>query len=74
MQSVGQYERDASTSDSDRKSGDEKINSAADTLCKAAGLLKYLSQTVIPQWEASSLDLRARPPDITREVTDALSK
>ena len=71
---LGPYERDPGTSEADRKRADEQINAAADTLCRAAGVLKYLSETVIPDWEASGSDTRGRPPEATREVTSSLSK
>lgn len=74
MQTLGQYERDLSVSEAERKRGDEQINSAADLLCRAAGILKYLAETIIPEWEASGSDLRGRPPEVTREVASALSR
>lgn len=72
--SLGQYERDAGTTEADRKRGDEQINAAAETLCRAAGVLKYLSETAIPDWEGSGSEMRGRPPETTREVASALSK
>lgn len=74
VQALGTYERDASVSEGQRKRSDEQINMAADTLCRAAGVLKYLSEVVIPDWEALTPDLRGRPPEITKDVTMALSK
>ncbi|KAL7008100.1 hypothetical protein EMMF5_002282 [Cystobasidiomycetes sp. EMM_F5] len=73
-QSTGQYERHANTSDADRKRGDERINAAADLLCQAAGVLKYLSETAIPRWESAAGGLKARTPELTKEVSSALSK
>lgn len=74
VHNIGQYERDLSVSEAERKRGDEHINSAADMLCRAAGILRYLAETVIPDWEASGSDLRGRPPEVTREVASALSR
>ncbi|CAD6570078.1 MAG: hypothetical protein CYPHOPRED_003733 [Cyphobasidiales sp. Tagirdzhanova-0007] len=71
---LGTYERDPGVSELQRKKGDEQINSAADTLCRAAGVLQYLSETLIPQLEASPGDLKDRPSEITREVAGAVSK
>lgn len=74
VQALGQYERDLGVSESERKRCDEQINAAADMLCRAAGVMKYLAETVIPEWEASGSGLRGRPPEITREVASALSR
>jgi len=74
VQALGTYERDASVSEAQRKRMDEQVNAAAETLCRAAGVLKYLSETVIPDWEALTPDLRERPPEVTGDVTLALSK
>lgn len=74
VQNLGQYERDLGVSEAERKRGDEQINAAADMLCRAAGILKYLAETIIPEWEASGSDLRGRPPEVTREVASALSR
>lgn len=74
VQSLGQYERDLGVSEAERKRCDEHINAAADMLCRAAGILRYLAETVIPEWEASASDLRGRPPEVTREVASALSR
>lgn len=71
---LGQYERDPGTAEADRKRGDEQINAAAETLCRAAGILKYLSEVAIPEWEGSGAEMRGRPPETTREVATALSK
>lgn len=75
VHNLGTYERDASVSEQERKRNDEQVNLAAETLCRAAGVLHHLSEVVIPAWEGSAMvDLRSRPPEATREVTSALSK
>jgi len=71
---LGIYERDLGVSEAERKRGDDQINSAADTLCKAAGVFKHLAEVVIPEWEASPASPKTRPPELTRDVTAALAK
>ncbi|GAA5999029.1 uncharacterized protein JCM10292_003269 [Rhodotorula paludigena] len=74
--SLGSYEIASSVSSSAIKVHDETINQAADTLCKASGVLMHLAEVVIPRWEAAvGLEaLRTRPIDMSREVTTALAK
>ncbi|GAA5989650.1 hypothetical protein JCM10908_000573 [Rhodotorula pacifica] len=74
--SLGSYEISSSVSSSAIGVHDETINTAADTLCRASGVLMYLAETVIPRWEAAvgTEALRARPVEMTREVTTALAK
>lgn len=74
--SLGSYEIASSVTTTALKVHDETINQAADTLCRASGILMHLAEVVIPRWEAAvGLDaLRARPVEMSREVTTALAK
>ncbi|POY74819.1 hypothetical protein BMF94_2092 [Rhodotorula taiwanensis] len=74
--SLGSYEISASVSSAAIGVHDETINSAADTLCRASGVLMHLAETVVPRWEAAvgTEALRQRPVEMTREVTTALAK
>lgn len=88
--SLGSYEHSVSTSDADRAKLDEKVNLAADILCKAAGVLEFLSAVQIPRWEeelrigAKAIKSGAchspnnekwwRPPELSSELPLALSK
>ncbi|GAA5861686.1 hypothetical protein JCM3774_002670 [Rhodotorula dairenensis] len=74
--SLGSYEISASVSASAIAAHDETINHAADTLCRASGVLMYLAETVVPRWEAAvgQEALKSRPVEMTRQVTTALAK
>lgn len=74
--SLGSYEIASSVTTTALKVHDETINQAADTLCRASGILMHLAEVVIPRWEAAvGIDaLRARPVEMSREVTTALAK
>lgn len=76
MTSLGAYERSRETSDRERKVADEKLNLAAQTLCRASGVFGYLSNTTIPNWEAGvgQAAVKGRPPELTREATAGLAK
>ncbi|OCB87336.1 hypothetical protein A7U60_g5475 [Sanghuangporus baumii] len=72
--SLGNYESERTISDSERKAKDEKLNFAVTLLCRASGIFKYLSETALPEWEKSGSSPHSRPPDVTQQVTNALSK
>ena len=72
--SLGNYELDKTLLAADRKRKDDTLKWAADTFCKAAGIFEYLSEQMIPAWEAQVGRIDGRPPDLTKEVTIALSK
>ncbi|PWN46252.1 hypothetical protein IE81DRAFT_319132 [Ceraceosorus guamensis] len=72
--SLGDYERDRLLTTEQRKAKDERLRIAADLLCKAAGIFEYLGEDLIPQWETVAGKIDGRPPDVTREVTLAMSK
>ncbi|GAA5910703.1 hypothetical protein JCM6882_002054 [Rhodosporidiobolus microsporus] len=74
--SLGSYEIASSVSSSSIKVHDETINQAANTLCRASGVLVHLAEVVVPRWEtAVGVDaLRQRPVEMSREVATALSK
>ncbi|GAA6021459.1 hypothetical protein JCM10207_004742 [Rhodosporidiobolus poonsookiae] len=74
--SLGSYEISSSVSSASISIHDETINQAADTLCRASGILVHLAEVAIPRWEAAvgTDALRSRPLDMSREVATALSK
>jgi len=76
VSSVGDYERDRAITDGQRQAKEGKLNEATDFLCRASGVFLYISETVLPEWEISrgSPPNVNRPPDLSREVTSALSK
>ncbi|TKY88719.1 hypothetical protein EX895_002350 [Sporisorium graminicola] len=71
---LGGYERDRSTSAEQRKLKDDRLRWAADTLCRASGILLYLSQELLPKWRDYAGQVDGLPPDLTTEATLALSK
>ena len=72
--SLGNYELERHTTDSDRQAKDERLNFAANLLCRASGVFLYISDTVLPEWEKAHGTMAGRPPELTKEVTQALSK
>ncbi|BGP16067.1 hypothetical protein JCM10213_006797 [Rhodosporidiobolus nylandii] len=74
--SLGSYEISSSVSSAAIRIHDETINQAAETLCRASGVLMHLAEVVVPRWEAAvGRDaLRQRPVEMSREVATALSK
>ena len=74
--SLGSYERERAISDVERRAKDEKLNFAVTLLCRASGIFRHLSEVVLPEWErhANGSSPLSRPPDVTIEVTSALSK
>ncbi|EIN11903.1 hypothetical protein PUNSTDRAFT_63546 [Punctularia strigosozonata HHB-11173 SS5] len=73
---LGAYERSRALSEQERRAKDDKLNFAVTLLCRASGVFAYVSETVLPQWErgVSGKPGIARPPELNREVTTALSK
>jgi len=72
---AGNYESIRFTPELERKRLDAELNSAADLLCRAAGIFKYLSEVVVSSWnDLSPHDVKQRPLDITCEIATALSK
>lgn len=78
VKSLGTYETERGTSDADRKAKDEKLNFAVTLLCRASGIFTHISDRVLPDWDRyitlSSIKAASRPPDLTRELSNALSK
>ncbi|KAJ7164638.1 hypothetical protein C8R43DRAFT_1122515 [Mycena crocata] len=73
--SLGTYEHDRLISDVDRKAKENQLTVAADLLCRASGIFSYISETVLLDWEsACSASTFTRPPDVSREVNNALAK
>lgn len=74
--SIGQYELGT---EADRRAGDEKLNAAADALCRASGIFEYLSRHIIRNWEASQPEggrilRQSRPPELSSEISAGLAK
>ncbi|KAJ7645544.1 BRO1 domain-containing protein [Mycena polygramma] len=72
--SLGTYEHDRAISDTDRKAKDNQLTVAADLLCRASGIFSYISETVLVDWENASSSAFSKPPDLSREVNNALAK
>ena len=56
---------------------DETINSAAEMLCRAAGVMLHCEEVVIPRWEAAvgtEILSLGRPIEMTREGCRAFGK
>ncbi|KAJ7069954.1 BRO1 domain-containing protein [Mycena amicta] len=72
---LGSYERDRAISEADRKLKDAQLTVAADFLCRASGIFSYIAETVLLQWDSSVNSVAvAKPPDLSREVNNALAK
>ncbi|KAH9055536.1 hypothetical protein EDB87DRAFT_1302324 [Lactarius vividus] len=73
---LGSYERERGISDVERKAKDEKLGFAVAQFCKASGIFEHVSTVALsaaeqtPSWK----NIRARPPELSKEVTLALSK
>nr|CDI55258.1 conserved hypothetical protein [Melanopsichium pennsylvanicum 4] len=72
--SLGCYETDRNISSADRKQKDDRLKWSADTLCRAAGILLYLSQDLLPKWRDAVGSVQGLPLDLTSEATLGLSK
>ena len=72
--SLGSYEYERATSDSERKAKDEKLNFSVTLLCRASGVYTYISDTVLVDWQKYRGPDKVVPPDLTTEVTTALAK
>ncbi|KAM6502098.1 pH-response regulator protein palC [Amanita muscaria] len=68
------YDRDHTMSEADRKSKDEQLGVAVSFLRRASGIFSYISETVLVKWEGGGAPGFKKPPDLTKEVTSALSK
>ncbi|KZT40756.1 hypothetical protein SISSUDRAFT_1070091 [Sistotremastrum suecicum HHB10207 ss-3] len=66
--SLGIYERERHISDAERKTKDERLNSAVNLLCQASGIFAHLSKLEPVK------EMDHRPPDVRPEVLSALSK
>ncbi|KAK7048199.1 BRO1 domain-containing protein [Favolaschia claudopus] len=73
---LGAYERDRAISDADRKAKDNELAVAVDLFCRASGIFSYIGETVLVDWENSIQASTAftKPPDLSREVNNALAK
>ncbi|KAF8629907.1 hypothetical protein AX15_003259 [Amanita polypyramis BW_CC] len=74
---LNSYEHDRTTAESDRKSKDEQLGVAVSFLRRASGVFLHVSEIMPADWNTSKLGDTSsfkRPPDLTKEVTSALSK
>ncbi|KAF8635218.1 hypothetical protein AX17_003994 [Amanita inopinata Kibby_2008] len=74
---LGSYERDRGISEVDRKSKDDQLGVAVSFLRRASGIFSYINETVLAGWDfgrAGNLPGTRKPPDLTQEVNNALSK
>ncbi|KAJ1019584.1 hypothetical protein NDA18_006062 [Ustilago nuda] len=71
---LGSFETNRSLSWQQRKDKDDKLRWAADTLCRASGILLLLSTELLPKWKVSVGSVQVLPPDLSQEATLALSK
>ncbi|THH07140.1 hypothetical protein EW145_g3583 [Phellinidium pouzarii] len=71
---LGRYEHERTISDAVRKKKDEKLNFGVSLLCRASGVFRYLSETVLPDWDKNGASAHSRPLDVTQEVISALAK
>lgn len=71
---LGSYETSRSVSSTALTQMDQRVNDAADKLCQAAGIARFVSDKAIPAWEAQSApeQIRRRPAEMTRECASAL--
>ena len=68
------YEHDRTISEADRRSKDEQLGVAVTFLRRASGVFLHISETVLAEWETGSAPSFKKPPELTKEVTSALSK
>ena len=73
---LGTYERERGISDAERKAKDEKLGFAVTLLCRASGIFEHVSTTVLSDTEQTPgrHTGRERPPELSKEVSQALSK
>ena len=73
---LGTYERERGISDAERKAKDEKLGFAVTLLCRASGIFEHVSTSVLSDTEQTPgrHTGRERPPELSKEVSQALSK
>ncbi|TDL26176.1 hypothetical protein BD410DRAFT_716479 [Rickenella mellea] len=71
---LGNYEHQRAISEVERKAKDEKLNFSVTLLCKASGIFAHISEHLLPEWDKNGGSVINKPPDLTPEVTSALSK
>jgi hypothetical protein len=77
---LGAYEHERGISDTERKEKDEKLNFAVNLLCRASGIFTHIAENVLVEWDRlgsgmSSVSIStSRPPDLSRDVNNALAK
>jgi hypothetical protein len=80
--SLGAYEYERGISEVERKQKDEKLNFAVTLLCRASGIFSHLADSILPEWDRRLSEKilvdkgpsTNRPPDLSREVNNALAK
>jgi hypothetical protein len=74
---LGTYELERGISDAERKAKDDKLGFVVTLFCRATGLFEHVSTTVLsgaeqtPGWQSGR---SSRPPELSKEVSLALSK
>lgn len=79
---LGNYERERTITDAQRKIKDDKLNFAVELFKRSAGIFAYVAENVIPQWERSLAESSegqpsthtVRPVDLSKELVSGLSK
>ena len=74
---LGTYERERGISDVERKAKDEKLGFAVTLFCRASGIFEHVGTTVLSGAEQTPglrQTGRSRPPELSKEVSLALSK
>lgn len=76
VNSVGNYEQQRAITEANRKAKEDKLNVALQFLCRASGIFTYLGDTVLQEWETgrASSPNSPKPPDLSRDVNNALAK
>ncbi|KIM69699.1 hypothetical protein SCLCIDRAFT_102774 [Scleroderma citrinum Foug A] len=70
---LGNYEYEPAISDTERRAKDDKLNFAVSLLCRASGIFSHISDSILIIWNHAGTSV-PRPPDLSSEVCDALSK
>lgn len=71
---LGSYEHDRTISDAALRSKDERLKHAVTFLCRASGIYAFIAESVLPAWERSKDAAQTKPPDLSRDVANALAK
>lgn len=70
---LGDYEHNRHLLESDRKTKDDRLQSALTLLCRASGVFLYIAQVILPKTEALNPESSKKIPDMNKDVVAALS-